>query len=442
MPKKTHIRRALALITALIAAALLSGTTQALDDDEFGGYAADTLTVRVGYFGGPYYEKHVFTLEELRGMDLVQADYTFIDNMPSVVIDHVEGVRLADVMDAAGIDLNSVQNFYFYTKDKSSGYFTTFSKKSLIDTPRYCYYSLPDNFDADSGRGNEHATENGVRVDTVLALGDDWNRVIAGAAFGSDYLNLNSNTRFRLVYGQKDAVTRTASDSAKWVHAINVDLGGAPTVTLDQSVLDLKVGSVFRSEARVMAADPVISQNAKVEWRSSDDSVASVDDDGSITVHADGTAVITASFMGQTAAVTVNGQPGEGASGSGASGSGTSGAGGGQGDGSGNAGGKPAVSAAPAGVEIKETTQENAGQVPLNQSSVKSEGDAGGVQNWRVYEMAKDAVALPVIREDNPLLPVIGALAAALFAGGVLYRVLKFKFDMGDHRYVFIRKPK
>ena len=37
----------------------------ALDDDEFEGYAADTLTVKVGYFGGPYYMKRVFTLDEL-----------------------------------------------------------------------------------------------------------------------------------------------------------------------------------------------------------------------------------------------------------------------------------------------------------------------------------------------------------------------------------------
>ncbi|MDR0818850.1 MAG: hypothetical protein LBN43_04685, partial [Oscillospiraceae bacterium] len=170
----------------------------ALDDDELNGYAADTLTITVGYFGGPYYEKKVFTLDELWAMDVQTLDYTFIDNMPSVVIDHVAGVTLADVMDAAGIDLGSVQNFNFWCTDKQSDYYVTLTKKYLIDTPRYCYYSLPDNWDYDEGRGNEYAALDAERVPTMIALADDWNRTLAGASFGSDYANLNTNTRFRL----------------------------------------------------------------------------------------------------------------------------------------------------------------------------------------------------------------------------------------------------
>lgn len=123
--------RCLLMIVTIIA--VLTPTASALDDDEFDGYAADALTIRVGYFGGPYYEKAVFTLDELWAMDVVYADYTFIDNMPSVVIDHVAGVRLADLMDAAGIDLNSIQTFYFWTRDKQSDYFTSYSKTALID---------------------------------------------------------------------------------------------------------------------------------------------------------------------------------------------------------------------------------------------------------------------------------------------------------------------
>jgi hypothetical protein len=76
-------------------------------------------------------------------MDVVYADYTFIDNMPSVVIDHVAGVRLSDIMDAAGIELNSIQTFYFWTNDKTSSYYTSFPKTEIIDTPRYVFYSLP-----------------------------------------------------------------------------------------------------------------------------------------------------------------------------------------------------------------------------------------------------------------------------------------------------------
>lgn len=281
-----------------------------LDDDEYNGYAADTLTIKVGYFGGPYYEKKVFTLDELWNLPTVYADYTFIDNMPSVVIDHVAGVRLSDVMEAAGIDLNSIETFYFYTKDKTTGgYYTSYSKAELIDTPRYCYYSLPENFNEETGRGNESAAAVAEPVDTVLALADDWNRCIAGAVFGSDYTNLNTNTRFRLIFGQTDTSTRTANRSAKWIHEIEVQLGGAPTMTLDASVLEGEVGSVLRTEASIRA-DSAVLANEKVIWSSSDESVATVDAEGNITIHGEGSAVITASFAGATASLTVNGTGG------------------------------------------------------------------------------------------------------------------------------------
>ena len=287
----------------------------ALDDDEYGGYAADTLTVKVGYFGGPYYEKAVFSLDELWAMDVQYRDYTFIDNMPSVVIDHVAGVTLADVMAAAGVDTGSAQSFNFWTNDKDGSYYTSLTKSFLIDTPRYCYYSLPDNFDYDAGAGNDYATLDAERVPALIALADDWNRAPAGASFGSDYLNLNANTRFRLIFGQTDAYTRTASNSAKWVHSIDVTLGGAPTLTMDESVLDLEVGSRFRSEARLIEADPVISDNAPLLWSSSDESVAVVDESGEISVISEGSAVITASFGGASASVVVNGGAGDNSAG-------------------------------------------------------------------------------------------------------------------------------
>lgn len=298
----------LAVLLVLWAAAV---PALALDDDEYDGYAADTLTVKVGYFGGPYYEKKVFTLDELWAMDVVEQDYTFIDNMPSVVIDHVAGVRLADVMAAAGIDLNSVQTFYFWTRDKQADYYTSYAKTALIDTPRYCYYSLPDNWDEEEEMGNEYAALDAVPVETLLALADDWNRVVAGGTFGSDYLNLNTNTRFRLIFGQTNTFERTANRSAKWIHEIVVELGGAPTLDLDSASLEGEVGSVLRTEATV-SGDSTVAENAQVTWSSSDPTVATVDENGAITIKGEGTAVITASFAGVTATLTVTGVKGEG----------------------------------------------------------------------------------------------------------------------------------
>jgi hypothetical protein len=387
----------------------------ALDDDEYDGYASDTLTVKVGYYGGPYYEKRVFTLDELWNMNVVYSDYTFIDNMPSVVIDHVAGVKLADIIEAAGIDMNSVETFYFWTRDKQSDYYTSYTKKSLIDKSRYCYYSLPDNFDSDAGKGNELATSYGEPVDTVIALADDWNRCIAGATFGSDYNNLNTNTRFRLIFGQTDAVTRTANSSAKWIHEIVVELGGAPTIKLDASVLEGEVGSVLRTEASI-AGDSTVLKNQQIEWSSSDESVATVDSNGNITVQGEGSAVITASFAGATASVTVNGTSGENSD----SGSG------GDTDSSETGSGSQSGNQTDAHV-----TDSGAGQFQLIEPVGEGQSSTGGVQNWRMYEMSETATELGEIDEDNPLLGVTGIFMACLFVAGMLGEGIVFYVNIG-----------
>ncbi len=391
-------------------------TASALDDDEMSGLQADKLTISVGYFGGPYYQKAVFTEEQLRALGTVKADYTFIDNMPSVVIDHVEGVRLADVMDAAGIDINSIQSFNFWTNDKKGGYYTSLTKSELIDTPRYCYYSLPDNFDAETGTGNASAGDIKERVETVLALGDNWLRCIAGGEFGSDYMNLNTYTRYRLIYGQTDTHTRTANSSAKWIHTIEVTLGGTPTVSLSDSSLEGKVGSVLHTTASVKAADSAIPHTGAVTWSSSDASVATVDENGNITITGEGSAVITASFGGASAQLTVNGSS----------------------DASDNTnGGAGSTDAAPgssSGSDKPQSTSQSgrkAGDVtnPVP-AKVISADDIGGVQNWRVYEMASDATPLAQQDEDNPMLPVMGGAAAGLLCVGVIGRALRFRADL------------
>lgn len=302
-----NTKRILRLIALLMFIAILLpvGSARALDDNEFGGYPSDTLLIQVGYPGGPYHDKRLYTLSELEGMDVVYADYTFLDNMPSVIIDHVKGVRLADIIDAAGIELGEVKKFHFWIEDKKESSYVTISKASLIDTPRYCYYSLPDNFDYDEGVGNEYATSDAQQVDTVMALADDWNRVISGATFGSDYLNLRSNTRFRLIFGQTDATTRTASQSAKWVYAIVAELGGTPTLTLDTDQVSVVRGSSLTLNAAVTAADPVIAENEPVIWSSDNEGIAAVDENGTVTAHKVGNAVITADFRGVTATVAV-----------------------------------------------------------------------------------------------------------------------------------------
>ena len=71
------LTRSNACLPAFLILALLSTALQwsawAIDEDERDGYAANTLSIQVGYPGGPTFEKRLFTLSELESMDIVYA---------------------------------------------------------------------------------------------------------------------------------------------------------------------------------------------------------------------------------------------------------------------------------------------------------------------------------------------------------------------------------
>lgn len=418
---------------------LPQGTSRAADEEELDGYSANTLTIEVGYPGGPSFVKHVFTLADLEGMDIVYADYTFIDYMPSVIIAHIRGVRLADVIDAAGIDVGSVRTFHFWIGDKTESFYTSFSKQDLLDTPRYCYYSLPDNFDYDLGEGNEYATSDAQRVDTLIALGEDWNRALAGATFGSDYLNLSTRTRFRLVFGQTDSVTRNAARSAKWVYSIVIELRGEPGITLNVSDLDIIVGTEFQVEAAVEAADPVIADNAQVVWSSSDDRIVSVDDNGKITAIAEGEALITAEFLGAVAFVNVtSGVPdpdAEPGSGSSAQDRDTAPAAGGRpgdttpGRPSGGSGTESAPTEGPSGLDTEEPPDMAPDEPPPETEGPPPETDEPP-ETEPPPEPEPPETEPPPDEQDIQtvsIMPIIGIAAIFLFAGGSLLTLVRQK---------------
>ena len=224
--------------------------TSMIVDEESGKEAnklPDTLTVKVGYFGESYTVKKTFSLAELNAMPQVRQAYTYIDNMPAVVTETAQGVKLKDILSAAGIDLNSVESLYFYCMDVDSTWYECLTKRYLLDTRRYYYPNLASHWDRDTQSAKAGAATGAVPVDTIIASVDSWKRFAAEPDFSS----MNDQSRFRLVFGQTDLVSPNAYRSAMWIYGIEVMLGGSSAGTAADADKQTKavVGSLFDPNA-------------------------------------------------------------------------------------------------------------------------------------------------------------------------------------------------
>ena len=107
------------------------------------------------------------------------------------------------------------------------------------------------------------------------------------------------------------AYTVTAEDGTSQTYTVSVVLESTPTVPVTGVTLDRTSITLYSNRAGSVkltaAVAPENADNRAVTWTSSDEAVARVDADGTVTAVADGTAVITATTVdgGLTAACTV-----------------------------------------------------------------------------------------------------------------------------------------
>lgn len=375
---------------------------------------ATSLAINVGYYGGPYYPKKVYTLSDLEALPQVEQAYTYIDAMPAVVIDSARGVRLADLLADAGIDVNSVEGFNFYATDVKKGWYESLTKPFLLDTPRYYYPNLPTHWDFETQSAIPGAVFGAVRVDTIIALHDNWKRF----ATAPDFSVRDTSSRYRLLFGQTDTTTREASRSVKWVHAIDVLLGGTPPtgVTLSQDLVNIEVGSTFQLTATVLPQQE--STDKRLIWSSSDTSVATVNRSGMVRVVGPGTAVITVTtYIGRLTASSIVNGPGEGADGQLV-------VSGGAGPDNDEAPDAPDGSPAPETDRQYLADRETAAAAAETTAVAAGSSEQGGSQPWRVFEMSPGAAPLQQRKEPNSMSVYAAVLSALLFlfGSGMKYR--------------------
>ncbi|MCG9967277.1 Ig-like domain-containing protein [Pelotomaculum terephthalicicum JT] len=260
---------------------------------------APYLEIKTGYLGGTYTHVQTFQRSDLEAMQQVQQAYSFIDNMPCPVIDSAVGVKLTDILAACSVDVDNAVNFRFWTTDSGSTYYETLTKSYLLDTPRYYFPHLADDWNANTGEiafpDPVAAAAGAVEVPTILAIRDNWQREFT--PLQPDFSNLDDTKRFRLVFGKTNdlaaaAPEHTASKSAKWVYRIDVTLNGTPVsgVALDKTSDTLCTGATGQLTATVA---PAGATNQNVAWASDNTAVATVDSNGLVTAVAPGAANIT-----------------------------------------------------------------------------------------------------------------------------------------------------
>lgn len=259
-----------------------------------------SLTVSVGYYGMPFYEKRVFSLSELEGLDTFYATYTALDNGGFARYASAYGVRLSSVLDAAGIDLASVNRCHFLTSDNPSGYGHTSLPAWTLFQTRYAFPALSEYFGQPEGEAELRITDydavwaSAVQVDTMLAIYDNMARVDSFAPYDPSNYGYVYDRCLRLLFGQTQPDEVIAGNLAYTVTGIKVEFSGAPTVQMQESDLKLTVGADYRVAVDVTAADELIADalRAGLRWESSDPSIVSVDADGQLTVKQEGEAVI------------------------------------------------------------------------------------------------------------------------------------------------------
>ena len=284
------------------------------------------LEIRVGYFGDDmdYRTKAVLSRSQIEGLGMETRYYSNLTNVGTVMGLIAKGPRIADVITAAGIDLGSVQMIHLRTTDGQSGN-EWFANGSLnmdqwINSTRYYYPELRANYEiTDDGLTlpKEGSLAHAQTVPAILAV---LSAETKNPRKELDESMLSNSKSYRFCAGQsalEEGVPSNAvssMNSAYWVFGIDVQLYGSPStvtgITLNPEKNKVKVGSKMKINVTLSGQELFEDKvEGNLKWKSSDPSIATVDENGIVTFKKKGKVTITVTDLdsGISKSVTVRG---------------------------------------------------------------------------------------------------------------------------------------
>ncbi|MEN6348435.1 MAG: hemoblobin-interacting domain-containing protein [Syntrophomonas sp.] len=148
-----------------------------------------------------------FTQADLEAMTQVQAQYSAINTYPTKKLYVGRGVKLADLLTAAGIK----DDARLITVTATDGFSMTFTKAELLEDTRYYYPGLKENAEYDGWVAG--SPDGAVAVDAILALSN---------ADGTSFDNLSTGNAPVLMIGQRWITEQTANAFVKYVGTVEV----------------------------------------------------------------------------------------------------------------------------------------------------------------------------------------------------------------------------
>ena len=272
--------------------ALLMILCAALALPVFADAVTDSISVCIGYFGwseDEYVEKAKFSWQELDdwyggALDTHEEYYSYCNGSGRTYLAFARGFYIRDLLDYAGVDVNSIASIDFFTKDHSVGAYRSFTKYALLDQPRYYFPNLAG--DAETGElyawdGGDDLWVGAYQVEPMLALEDYTEWDTAGFDFESyaDESLFSTGSRFHLFFGQASPEEAATSSAAKYVYKILVTFSGMPVLSSEESNLDLVVGSDHALHVTADAEDDALPALMET-LRTASDREAAVEESG------------------------------------------------------------------------------------------------------------------------------------------------------------------